>query len=146
MKRLLLFLLLALSTSAQAHTLGVDKATLTENKDGSYHLVSQVPPRFQPLITTPELPGGCVLEGSPRGARGASASPAARPADDPALLILLQQRFQRRGGCPVAGPFDARHRCRHRRARQDRPSSRAQAAETRLMALARPLRHPWRYV
>lgn len=72
MKRalLLLGLFLLFPATAQAHTLGVDKAELTELKDGSYHLVSRVPPRFQPLITTPELPSGCALEGNPRGARG----------------------------------------------------------------------------
>ena len=70
-KVLLLFGLMLLSpVPAQAHTLGVDKGELTELKDGSYHLVSRVPPRFQPLITTPELPPGCALEGNPRGARG----------------------------------------------------------------------------
>lgn len=63
-------LMLLLPVTAQAHTLGVDKAELTELKDGSYHLVSRVPPRYQSLITTPELPSGCALEGNPRGARG----------------------------------------------------------------------------
>jgi hypothetical protein len=67
---LLLGLILLFPVAALAHTLGVDKAELTELRDGSYHLVSRVPPRFQPLITTPELPAGCDLEGSPRGARG----------------------------------------------------------------------------
>lgn len=56
---------------ALAHTLGVDKASLVELSDGSYHLISHVPPRFQPAITTPELPQRCSLQGSPRGARGA---------------------------------------------------------------------------
>ncbi len=64
-------LLLLLSASAGAHTLGVDPADLTEMADGSYHLVSQVPPRFQGAIRAPELPARCALEGNPRGARGA---------------------------------------------------------------------------
>lgn len=55
----------------QAHTLGVDPADLREMVDGSYHLVSRVPPRFQPAIRTPVLPERCEFEGSPRGARGA---------------------------------------------------------------------------
>jgi hypothetical protein len=64
------FLLGTLTPVAQAHTLGVDKADLVEMKDGSYHLVSHVPPRYQPLITAPELPKHCAQEGNPRGARG----------------------------------------------------------------------------
>jgi hypothetical protein len=71
MIRAVLLLVVLLAPNIQAHTLGVDKADLTEMKDGGgYHLVSRVPPRFQYLITTPELPAGCVFEGSPRGARG----------------------------------------------------------------------------
>ena len=72
MIRFALLLLLTLATSPiSAHTLGVDKASLVELADGSYHLISHVPPRYQPMITTPELPERCALEGSPRGARGA---------------------------------------------------------------------------
>lgn len=71
MIRLVILLLLITAPAAQAHTLGVDRADLIEMKgEGGYHLVSHVPPRYQPLITTPELPEGCALEGSPRGARG----------------------------------------------------------------------------
>lgn len=71
MIHLVILMLLTLAPGAQAHTLGVDRADLVEMKDqGGYHLVSHVPPRYQPLITTPELPEGCALEGSPRGARG----------------------------------------------------------------------------
>ena len=64
-------LLLLLSAPAGAHTLGVDPADLTEMADGSYHLVSRVPPRFHGAIRAPELPGRCALDGNPRGARGA---------------------------------------------------------------------------
>ncbi len=64
-------LLLLLSASAGAHTLGVDPADLTEMADGSYRLVSRVPPRFQGAIRAPGLPARCALEGNPRGARGA---------------------------------------------------------------------------
>ena len=67
---LLLGLLGAFAPAAQAHTLGVDKADLVEMKDGSYHLVSHVPPQYQPLITPPDLPARCAQEGNPRGARG----------------------------------------------------------------------------
>ena len=66
----LLLLFVAFTPAAQAHTLGVDKADLVEMKDGSYHLVSHVPPRYQPLITAPELPARCAQQGDPRGARG----------------------------------------------------------------------------
>ena len=48
---LLLPMLGAFAPAAQAHTLGVDKADLVEMKDGRYHLVSYVPPLYQPLIT-----------------------------------------------------------------------------------------------
>jgi hypothetical protein len=70
---LIALLLLSVATApvTQAHTLGVDKAELTEMRDGSYHLVSRVPPVFQPLITAPQLPARCVSEGNPRGTRGA---------------------------------------------------------------------------
>lgn len=67
---LIVLLLAAFAPAAQAHTLGVDKADLVEMKDGSYHLVSHVPPRYQPLITPAELPARCAQEGNPRGARG----------------------------------------------------------------------------
>jgi hypothetical protein len=36
--------------------------------DGNYHLVSHVPPRYQPLITPPELP---VRVANPTGSFGA---------------------------------------------------------------------------
>ena len=95
-------LLLAVTTSpVLAHTLGVDKASLVELSDGSYHLISHVPPRYQPMITTPELPERCTLEGSPRGARGtyevrfdpALVSPMAYPGTDHAAS-------PRRATCP----------------------------------------------
>ena len=71
MRPLILFLLAWLAApGALAHTLGVDKADLIERPDGSYHLVSRVPPKFQPLITTVELPARCQIQGSPRGERG----------------------------------------------------------------------------
>lgn len=63
-------LLIGTAFGAHAHTLGVDKADLTEMADGSYHLVSRVPRRFAPLITTPDLPESCALQGNPRGKRG----------------------------------------------------------------------------
>lgn len=71
-----LFCLLAvlfLSVSAdnsRAHSLGVDKADLTEMVNGSYHLVSRVPERLSAAITTPRLPSRCALQGNPRGVRG----------------------------------------------------------------------------
>ena len=65
-----LFLLLPYLPGAHAHTLGVDKADLTEMSDGSYHLVSRVPQRLAYMITTPLLPERCAFEGSPRGAMG----------------------------------------------------------------------------
>lgn len=75
MMRPTLFVLLLLvgvvAPAAQAHTLGIDKADLIEMIDGSYHLVSHVPPLYQPLITAPELPTRCAQQGNPRGARGA---------------------------------------------------------------------------
>jgi len=61
----------AFAPLANAHTLGVDKADLAEMKDGSYHLVSRVPPRYQPLIAAPQLPSRCEMQGNPRGSRGA---------------------------------------------------------------------------
>jgi len=66
----LLLMFGATATTTQAHTLGVDKAELMEMKDGSYHLVSRVPPLYQPLITAPELPTRCTQKCNPRGARG----------------------------------------------------------------------------
>lgn len=69
---LLCFLLtVVLTQSASAHTLGVDKADLDEMADGSYHLVSRVPPVYQPLISAPKLPSQCEQTGNPRGIRGA---------------------------------------------------------------------------
>ena len=72
MRKLLLaaVMVLAAMCVARAHTLGVDKADLSEKADGSYHLVSRVPPTLAPLITTPQLPERCAFQGSPRGARG----------------------------------------------------------------------------
>ena len=62
--------LLIAGGSARAHTLGVDPADLTEMVDGSYQLVSRVPPRLQTAIRTPVLPERCEFQGNPRGARG----------------------------------------------------------------------------
>lgn len=71
MRRATLLLLLWVGLPvAYAHTLGVDKADLVEMNDGRYELVSHVPPRYQPMITAPELPARCALEGNPRGTRG----------------------------------------------------------------------------
>ncbi len=70
MKLLPLLLMVLFSPLIQAHSLGIDKAELTESREGSYDLVSRVPPQFQPFITAPQLPEGCVFEGSPSGARG----------------------------------------------------------------------------
>lgn len=67
---LLSLLVLTFSGQTAAHTLGIDKADLRELPDGSYHLVSHVPPRYQSAITAPRLPKRCELQGSPRGARG----------------------------------------------------------------------------
>lgn len=61
---------LLLAQAAEAHTLGVDPADLTEMADGAYHLVSRVPPRLAGFITTPQLPDRCAFEGDARGARG----------------------------------------------------------------------------
>lgn len=70
----LLIMLLCAVTSlagpAAAHTLGVDKADLTETSPGTYELVSKVPSRLSSTITTPVLPERCELQGSPRGERG----------------------------------------------------------------------------
>lgn len=56
--------------SAFSHTLGIDKAELSELADGSYQLSSFVPAQLAPLIKTPELPEQCDFIGSPRGERG----------------------------------------------------------------------------
>jgi hypothetical protein len=66
-----LLMLCAMPSLAWTHTLGVDEAKLTEMADGSYHLVSRVPPLYQPLIKAPQLPPRCAPEGTPRGTRGA---------------------------------------------------------------------------
>lgn len=63
-------LLLVTPQLSVAHTLGVDKASLDEYAPGNYRLVSRVPPNLAPAITTPQLPGHCTFEGSPRGERG----------------------------------------------------------------------------
>ena len=68
---LLLVVSAVFAVPANAHTLGVDKADLIEMNDGSYHLVSHVPPAYQSMIRAPELPPSCAQEGNPRGARGA---------------------------------------------------------------------------
>ena len=70
--RFLLLLLFGLCFPlvSQAHTLGVDKGELTEMADGSYHLISQLPKKFQHQIRTPRLPERCELSGPRRGERG----------------------------------------------------------------------------
>ena len=55
---------------ALAHTLGIDPAELVERHNGSYRLMSKVPQSLAHLITAPELPERCSLDGSPRGERG----------------------------------------------------------------------------
>ena len=70
MRTIALAFLFAMCGNAYGHTLGVDPADLTEMVDGTYHLVSRVPPRLQGAIRTPELPARCAFEGNPRGARG----------------------------------------------------------------------------
>lgn len=62
--------LLGTAGPAAAHSLGVDKADLTETSPGIYELVSKVPSRLSSAITTPVLPERCELLGSPRGERG----------------------------------------------------------------------------
>jgi hypothetical protein len=70
-RRAFIFALLSACSAASAHTLGVDPAELVEMADGSYHLVSKVPPRLQAAIATPVLPERCSFEGNPRGTKGA---------------------------------------------------------------------------
>ena len=66
----LLFVLFTDISCVHAHTLGVDKADLTEMADGSYHIVSHVPQNLAYLITTPVLPERCFFNGNPRGVLG----------------------------------------------------------------------------
>ena len=54
----------------KAHTLGIDKAVLTELSDGQYRLVSKVPSSLAHLITTPVLPEKCTFSGPRSGERG----------------------------------------------------------------------------
>lgn len=73
MRLLLVFAALLLGAGpepASAHSLGVDRAELTELGPGEYRLVSRVPPRIAPAIRTPELPDRCALTGRPSGERG----------------------------------------------------------------------------
>ncbi len=69
-RALTLLVCLLLPVTSQAHTLGIDKGTLTEKADGSYHLVSIVPPQFQGFVTTIHLPERCELTNDRRGDRG----------------------------------------------------------------------------
>lgn len=64
---------LSAALSAQAHTLGIDKAELRELSEGRYLLISRVPPDLAPLIRAPVLPEHCSLEGPPKGQHGAYA-------------------------------------------------------------------------
>lgn len=59
------------ATTSGAHTLGVDKADLSEIRPGSYELISKVPLRLANAITTPILPKKCRFDGPPSGERGA---------------------------------------------------------------------------
>ncbi len=61
---------LTLTGWASAHTLGIDKSELADRGDGDYTLIAKVPPPLQPLITAPELPERCAIQGNPRGERG----------------------------------------------------------------------------
>ena len=73
MKYLLIHITLLLGLTlnqAQAHTLGIDKADLTEMSDASYQLVSRVPRKLSHFITTPILPAGCAFSSNPRGETG----------------------------------------------------------------------------
>ena len=81
---------------AEAHSLGVDRAQLTEVTPGSYRLVSKVPRRLAPAIRPPELPATCAPTGKPAGERG-SYSVTFTFTCDPALsaadrLVLPWQR------------------------------------------------------
>lgn len=58
-------------TGLHAHTLGIDKAELTELSDGSYRLGSKVPANLAHFITTPAVPEKCSLTGQRTGERGA---------------------------------------------------------------------------
>ena len=53
-----------------AHALGVDPAELVELPGNSYRLTSKVPQSLAHLITAPQLPEHCSLDGNPRGERG----------------------------------------------------------------------------
>lgn len=65
-----LLVIAVFSPSVSAHTLGVDKALLVEMAGGEYRLVSKVPPAYQHLIISPELPERCQFLGNPSGERG----------------------------------------------------------------------------
>lgn len=55
---------------ALAHSLGVDRAELTETSPGTYRLTAKVPRRIQPAILTPILPERCHFTDNPTGERG----------------------------------------------------------------------------
>ena len=65
----LIFLLSGVGLSS-AHTLGIDKAELSEIPGNTYQLSSYVPNNLVPYITTPELPDFCDFTTNPRGERG----------------------------------------------------------------------------
>jgi len=67
---LIVVALVAGLSNVSAHTLGIDKSDLTEKPDGTYHLVSRVPQKIAPAITTLQLPDRCQIQGDPRGSRG----------------------------------------------------------------------------
>ena len=67
---LALWLVVALAPPLWAHSLGIDRAELTETAKGEYRLVSRVPARIAPAIRTPSLPKGCTATGKPAGERG----------------------------------------------------------------------------
>ena len=63
-------ILAVLPAPVAAHSLGVDRADLTETGSGEYRLVSKVPRRLQPAIFPPELPERCQPVGNPSGEKG----------------------------------------------------------------------------
>ncbi len=68
--RLAILLFPFVSATAFAHSLGIDQAELKERPKGTYVLFAKVPRALAHLITAPELPEGCALNGNPRGQRG----------------------------------------------------------------------------
>jgi hypothetical protein len=65
--RAFLFLFWMLPQLAQAHSLGIDPADLSEQAPGQYVLNAKVPPQLQSAITTPILPDRCGFVDGPAG-------------------------------------------------------------------------------